>query len=139
VNGQLLGAFAALYHGRGLSLELWGWLLPHGVTELAALALCGGAGLVLGHRLVFPGRHTRLENLAHGGREAGLIVLGAVAMFLIAGVIEGVFRQAVHDMTARYAVAVATAAAWAAYFGLAGRRRRGRAADAGRRHLGGPA
>ena len=120
-NGLILGAFAGLYHSRGLSLDLWGWLLPHGVTEIGALILCGGAGLVLAQSLVRPGRHTRLENLAASGRDAGVIVLGAVVMFCIAGGIEGVFRQLVQDVTSRYLVAITTAALWTAYFLLAGR------------------
>ncbi|MBT8494145.1 MAG: stage II sporulation protein M [Deltaproteobacteria bacterium] len=123
VNGLILGAFAALYDSRGLSLDLWGWLLPHGVTELGAVILCGGAGLVLAQCLVFPGRHTRLENLAMRGRLAGQIVLGAVVFFLIAGVIEGVFRQRVQSVPIRYTFAIGSLVLWALYFGLVGRRR----------------
>jgi uncharacterized membrane protein SpoIIM required for sporulation len=122
-NGLLLGAFAALYAGRGLGVDFWAWVLPHGVTELGALILCGGAGLILAHSLVFPGRYTRLQNLARRGRDAGVIVVGAVVMLLIAGLIEGVFRQLVHDVSARYAVAALTTAWWAYYFGYVGRRR----------------
>lgn len=124
MNGLTMGAFAALYHARGLSAELWAWLLPHGVTELLAVTLCGGAGLVLAGSLVFPGRHTRLENLGLRGRRAAQIVIGAVALFFIAGLIEGFFRQLVHSVPIRYAVAGATALVWIAYFTLAGRRRR---------------
>ncbi len=123
INGLILGAFAALYHSRSLSIDLWGWLLPHGVTELGAVILCGGAGLILAQCIVFPGRHTRLENLALRGRVAGQIVLGAVLMFLIAGVIEGVFRQRVQSVPIRYAVAATTFALWALYFTFVGRTR----------------
>ena len=70
-NGLLLGAFGALYQDRGLGLEFWAWVLPHGVTELLAVVLCGAAGLVLADALLFPGRHSRRENLALRGREAG--------------------------------------------------------------------
>jgi len=122
-NGLILGAFAALYASRGLGIEFWGWILPHGVTELLAVVLCGGAGLVLAQALVFPGRHTRLRNLAKKGRDAGVIVLGAVAMLFVAGLIEGFFRQLVHDAVARYLVALASAILWGAYFALAGRER----------------
>jgi len=123
INGLGLGAFGALYHTRGLGLEFWGWILPHGVTELAAIVLCGGAGLVLAHALVFPGRHTRLQNLARQGRKAGTIVLGCVFMFFVAGMIEGIFRQTVHDVMVRYLVVVVTAVAWGYYFVRAGVRR----------------
>ena len=122
-NGLALGAFAALYHSRGLSVELWAWLLPHGVTELSAVALCGAAGLALGQALVFPGRRDRLSALAARGREAAVLVVGAVAMLFVAALVEGIFRQLVHSVPVRYAVAAAFALGWALYFSLAGRRR----------------
>jgi len=122
LNGLTLGAFGALYASRGLSAQFWGWVLPHGVTEILALLLCAAAGLCIAESLVFPGRHTRLRNLALRGREAGVVVVGAVAMFLLAGCIEGVFRQLVHSTAIRYAVALSTAAAWTLYFSLAGRK-----------------
>ena len=121
INGMMLGAFAALYHSRGLSFDFWGWILPHGVSELLALLLCAAGGLVIAESLIFPGRHTRLANLTVRGREAGTIVLGAVGLFLIAGLIEGIFRQLVFDPRIRYAVAGSTALFWLMYFTLAGR------------------
>ena len=120
-NGVALGALAAVYHTHGLSAAFWGWILPHGVTELTAVALCGGAGLVLAQGLLFPGRHHRLQNLALQGRSAGLLVLGAVFMFFIAGLIEGIFRQVVQDTGSRYLMAGLTLSFWTAYFLRAGR------------------
>jgi uncharacterized membrane protein SpoIIM required for sporulation len=121
MNGMILGAFAGLYHDRGLSLELWAWLLPHGITELSAVAMCGGAGLVLASAITFPGRHGRVESLARRGREAGVIAIGAVGMFFVAALIEGIFRQTVHHVAVRYAVALLSLLAWAWYFVRAGR------------------
>lgn len=123
-TGLMLGAFSALYASRGLGVELWGWLLPHGVTELLAVVLCGGAGLMLAQALVFPGRHARLRNLAVKGREAGVIVLGAVAMLFVAGLIEGFFRQMVRDQVVRYLVATTSTVLWGFYFARAGREAR---------------
>ncbi len=123
VNGLTLGAFAALFHSRGLSVDLWGWLLPHGVTELLAVFICGGAGFILVQSLVFPGHHGRLENLAVRGRKAAMLVVGAVALLFVAGMIEGFFRQLVTSVPIRYAVAAASLIAWICYFSLAGRRR----------------
>ncbi|MCB9559950.1 MAG: stage II sporulation protein M [Kofleriaceae bacterium] len=122
-NGLILGAFAALYDSRGLSWDLWGWLLPHGVTELSAVVLCGAAGLVIGQSWIFPGARPRLDNLRERGRLAGLAALGAVLMFFVAGLIEGIFRQTVTNIELRYAVAVATAGFWIWYFGFCGRGR----------------
>jgi uncharacterized membrane protein SpoIIM required for sporulation len=123
-TGLSLGALAALYQTRGLGPELWAWVLPHGVTELSALCLCGAAGMVIGASLVFPGRHTRLRNLALHGREVALLAVGAVVMFLVAGMIEGLFRQLVHDVAVRWGLAAATLLFWSWYFLAVGRRPR---------------
>jgi uncharacterized membrane protein SpoIIM required for sporulation len=122
-NGLTLGAMAALYQSRGLGLEFWAWILPHGVTELSAVCLCGAAGLVLGTSLIFPGPHTRLRNLARRGRSASVLIIGAVAMFLIAGLIEGIFRQQVHSLLVRWLVAFGTLTFWTVYFLFVGRDR----------------
>ncbi len=123
-NGLILGAFASLFASRGLGWDFWGWILPHGVTELSAVAFSGGMGLVLARALVFPGESTRLANLARRGREAGVVMLGAVAMFFAAGIIEGFFRQMVTSIQIRYFVAFGTFAMGVAYFGWAGRGRK---------------
>ena len=120
-NGLILGAFGWLYGARGLGWEFWAWTLPHGVTEIWALLLCAAAGLRVGQVLVFPGRLSRLASLRRAGETAGIVALGSVAMFLIAGLIEGIFRQSVGDPGIRWAVAGTTFTLWSLYFGLAGR------------------
>ena len=121
VNGLVLGAFGALYGGRGLSFEFWAWVAPHGIPETFAIALCGAGGLLVAKALVFPGRLSRLENLAREGRDAGALVLGATALLLLAGVLEGVVRQTVLDPRARVAIAAVVAALVFAWVLLAGR------------------
>ena len=120
-TGLMLGAFWALYAGRGLGVEFWAWISPHGVTELLAVLLCSAAGLAIARSLVFPGRLPRLASLARAGRKAGVIVLGAVVMFFVAGLIEGFFRQLVHDVPTRYGLAALTAVFWTWYLGFVGR------------------
>lgn len=123
-NGLVLGAFGALYHARGLSVDFWGWLLPHGITELTAVALCGAAGLAIGQALVFPGREERLAGLARRGRDAGVLALGAVALFFCAALVEGIFRQLVHAVPVRYAVALGSLGVLYAYLFTSGRTER---------------
>ena len=115
-NGLIIGALTALYSSRGLSAELWAWLGIHGSTELIALVLCGGAGLVLGGSFAFPGRVSRLDSLARNGRMASQIVIGAVALFFVAGLLEGLGRQLITDMTGRYLIAIGALIWWALYF-----------------------
>lgn len=123
-TGLMLGAMVALYDSRGLGAELWAWVLPHGVTEIGALCLCGAAGMVIGTSIVFPGRHTRLRNLALHGREVALLAMGAVVMLFFAGLIEGFFRQMVQDVGARWALAALTLVFWSVYFTMGGRKAR---------------
>ncbi|HET6413113.1 MAG TPA: stage II sporulation protein M [Anaeromyxobacter sp.] len=120
-TGLMMGAFGALYASRGLSVEFWAWVLPHGVTELTAVALCGAAGMALGLAVVFPGREERRAGLARRGREAAALVVGAVALFFAAGLLEGIFRQLVHSVVIRYAVAGSSALLLVLYFALSGR------------------
>jgi uncharacterized membrane protein SpoIIM required for sporulation len=121
-NGLLIGTLAGLYASRGMAFEFWAWVLPHGITELLAVALCGGAGLAVAGAIIAPGRFGRLHALARTGREAALIVLGAALLFLIAGFIEGVLRQVIHDVAIRYVTAAVTALLWATWFGFGGTR-----------------
>ena len=120
-NGILLGAFVGLYQGRGLGLDFWGWILPHGITELLAVVLCGGAGIAVGMALVFPHERGRLHGLAERGRQAAMIVAGSVMMFFLAALIEGFFRQLVDNIVVRFGVATLTAIFWTLYLGYSGR------------------
>jgi uncharacterized membrane protein SpoIIM required for sporulation len=122
-NGLVLGAFVALYSSRGLGVDVWGWLLPHGFTELGAVFLCGGAGFKLAYGLVFPGARPRIDNLRAHGREAAVIVAGAIGMLFIAGLIEGIMRQTISNVVVRYVFASLTLVGWGLYFCLCGRGR----------------
>ena len=122
-NGLTIGAFAALYASRGLTVEFLAWLSIHGTTELLAVLLCGGAGLSLGAAFAFPGRLSRLESLAQKGRKAGAIAIGAVAMLFVAAVLEGFGRQLILAVQLRYLIGGTALTLWLAYFALAGRDR----------------
>ena len=121
INGLTLGSFVALYARRGLLVPLLGWLLPHGVPELTAMLLCGAAGLALGRAVIFPGALRTRDALRAAGRQAALVVLGAVLLLAVAGAIEGVFRQVVQDDTIRFCVAGFNLLWVTAWIALAGR------------------
>lgn len=122
MNGATLGAFMALYAGHGLLLQLGGWLAIHGTTELLAIVIAGGAGLHIGRALAFPGTQSRLAAATAAGRRAGTAMAGVGVMLAVAGLLEGVGRQTVTDMAARYGIGGAALLLWLVYFGLGGRR-----------------
>ncbi len=121
-NGLMLGAFLALFQANGLLLPLGGWLSIHGPTELTALVLSAAGGLKLGGAVLFAGREPRLVRLAREGRDAAVVMMGAVLMFLIAGLLEGLGRQLILDTALRYGVGWVIFAVLLAYFLLKGRR-----------------
>ena len=115
-NGATLGAFVALFTSRGLGVEVGGWLLIHGVTELFAVILAGAAGFRIGWAVAFPGQRRRLDAAVEAGRTAAIVMGGVVVMLFFAGLLEGFGRQLIVHTGLRYGVAAFTALVWAAYF-----------------------
>ena len=115
-NGLMLGAFFALYADHGLALDLGGWLMIHGVTELFAITLAGAAGFRIGWTLAFPGDVARLDAVRVAGKQAALAMIGVVVMLAVAGLLEGFARQLVTNTALRYGVALTTAAFWLLFF-----------------------
>jgi len=88
-NGMLIGVIGAATWQAGMALQLWSFVAPHGVLELPAIFIAGGAGLEIARGMLFPGLLPRRESLALAGGRAARLVLGIVPMLIIAGIIEG--------------------------------------------------
>lgn len=116
-NGMLLGAFVAIHHRAGIHAELWAWILPHGITELLAIILFGGVGLMLGEAVISPGLMTRAESLKQAGIRAGQMSIGGGGMLVLAAAIESYLRQSHLSTTARLTFAAGSAVYWVVYFG----------------------
>jgi uncharacterized membrane protein SpoIIM required for sporulation len=91
LNGVLIGAIATLVGQNNLAYPFWAFVFPHGALELPAIFLSGGAGLLLGRALLFPGKYNRVDALRYYGAQAAQLVYGIVPMLVIAGIIEGFF------------------------------------------------
>jgi uncharacterized membrane protein SpoIIM required for sporulation len=91
MNGALLGVIGAACWQAGMSEKLWSFVAPHGVLELPAVFIAGGAGLRLAWAWLFPGYLSRRDSLARGGGEAVRLLLGVIPLLVIAGVIEAFF------------------------------------------------
>lgn len=88
-NGVQLGVISAWMITAGDTMRFFGLILPHGALELTAIVVAGGAGLQLGWTAIVPGDRSRPSALAEEGRRAAAVVLGLVAVFTVAGLIEG--------------------------------------------------
>ena len=104
VNGLMLGAFLGLFFSKGLGPEAIAWLGPHGVPEIGAIILCGGAGLAIGHRVLNPGKKARKEAIQQTATNASIVAMGCVFLLMMAGGIEGSFRQSNAGIELRFAM-----------------------------------
>jgi len=91
MNGSLLGALTALVYLNGNPSNYWALILPHGIIELTAIFISGGAGLMLAKGLLLPGQHTRFQSVIKQAKNSVSLVIGVIIMLVIAGIIEGFF------------------------------------------------
>lgn len=88
-NGVMIGVVGTACWFGGMSLPLWSFVAPHGVLELPAIFIAGGAGLRIAQGMLFPGLLPRRDSLARAGGEAVRLLLGVIPILIIAGTIEG--------------------------------------------------
>ncbi len=88
-NGMLIGGTFAVCQVYGMAGRLAAFVAPHGVFELSAIFISGGAGLMLAKGMLFPGRLKRADSMRMMAKEAAILFLGCVPLLLIAGAIEG--------------------------------------------------
>jgi hypothetical protein len=90
-NGLILGVIGAIFISKGpdFSLYFFSGVLPHGVLELPAICIAGGAGLLLGKAILVPGGLRRIDALKKNGMDAAGLLMGVAIILLVAGLIEG--------------------------------------------------
>jgi len=120
-NGLMLGGVAALFSNAGFGYDFWATIAPHGVIELTAIQIAGGAGLLIAAGLLFPGRLRRRDAIAVNARRAGTLILGVASMLIVAGTIEGFISPQRWAADVRIAIGSLTAVALVLYFAFAGR------------------
>ena len=89
LNGLLIGVIGAATLQAGMAGQLWTFVVPHGVLELPAIFIAGGAGFEIARGMLFPGLLPRRESLARAGGRAAQLLLGTIPMLIVAGIIEG--------------------------------------------------
>ncbi|HUJ39075.1 MAG TPA: stage II sporulation protein M [Candidatus Acidoferrales bacterium] len=120
-NGILIGVIGAACWQAGMSVKLWSFVAGHGALELPAIFISGGAGLLLGRGLLFPGLLPRRDSLAEAGRLAVHLILGIIPVLVVAGTIEGFISPSPYPVPLKFALGAVAGTALAAYLFLAGR------------------
>jgi uncharacterized membrane protein SpoIIM required for sporulation len=114
-NGLLIGVIGAATWKAGMALKLWSFVAPHGVLELPAIFIAGGAGLEIARGMLFPGLLPRKTSLAQAGGRAARLLLGTIPLLVVAGVIEGFFSPSNAPIWMKFSLATVLFVALLAY------------------------
>jgi uncharacterized membrane protein SpoIIM required for sporulation len=87
-NGIMVGVFQYFFIERGLLFESATTIWLHGTLEMSGMIIAGGAGLILGSSLLFPGSYRRIDSLMKGGLDALKIIIGLLPVTMVAAIIE---------------------------------------------------
>ena len=119
-NGSMIGKVAGLAIPVMGPAKFWAYILPHGIIELMAIFMCGGAGLMMGSALIAPGNIRRSDALKLAANKALRLFAGTLPLFVIAGIIEGFITPSVLPVWSKLVFAVLTAIGMILYLGFAG-------------------
>jgi uncharacterized membrane protein SpoIIM required for sporulation len=126
-NGLLIGVIGMACAMAGMSGQLWSFVAPHGVLELPAIFIAGGAGFRLAQGLLFPGFLPRRESIARAGTDGVKLLLGSVPTLIIAGIIEAFVSPTELAVPLKFALAAALFTLFLVYlFWKPGRRQLGK-------------
>ncbi|MDF1742077.1 MAG: stage II sporulation protein M [Gimesia sp.] len=119
-NGIFLGAVSGYIVSQGNGERFLSFVISHGSFELTAIAVAGGAGLMLGNALIHPGQRKRFESLQVRGLEAVQIAGGAAVMLVVAAFIEAFWSPSDIPNLVKYVVGSGLWLLVFLYLGLAG-------------------
>jgi uncharacterized membrane protein SpoIIM required for sporulation len=108
-NGILMGVIGTACQRAGMSVSLWSFVTPHGVLELPAIFIAGGAGLLLARGILVPGTLPRRDAIAEAGTQAVRLFLGVIPLLVIAGIIEAFVSPTGLDVSAKFATGASLA------------------------------
>jgi uncharacterized membrane protein SpoIIM required for sporulation len=122
-TGIMIGEGAATFLTAGQFTAYCTGILPHGVLEIPACWIAGGAGFMLAHAMIRARPWPRLEELAQTGKRALFLLVGCVPLMAVAAILEAVVARAPDAYLGsgfKLAVAGVVALAFAAYVLLLG-------------------
>ncbi|MCD9016056.1 stage II sporulation protein M [Parachryseolinea silvisoli] len=87
-NGLMVGTFLTFFYTEQQLAQGAPVVMLHGTIELTSIVIAGGAGLVMGNSLLFPGTYSRMASFKRGALRGVKIAVGLVPFFIVAGFIE---------------------------------------------------
>ncbi len=116
-NGVMLGSFLAFFKTYNLTLTAVVTISIHGIPEIFAIVVAGGAGIVLGKGLMYPGVLTRLEAFRVAAVKATKLIAGLIPVFIYAALLEGfVTRHTMLPVSVKIAIIILSVVLIGYYF-----------------------
>jgi uncharacterized membrane protein SpoIIM required for sporulation len=92
-NAQNLGISAAVLAKYDRLGDFFLYISPHGQLEIYSIFVAAAAGIAIFWSLVRPGKLSRLESLARGGRSLFTVAIILTISLAVTGLIEGVITR----------------------------------------------
>jgi uncharacterized membrane protein SpoIIM required for sporulation len=121
LNGLMLGVVGTACWQGQMSLLLWSFVAGHGVLELPAIFIAGGAGFIIARGMLFPGALPRSESLVRAGKRSAQLFFGTIPLLLIAGLIEGFISPSDVPISMKFALAAGLFTLLVLYLSFAGK------------------
>jgi uncharacterized membrane protein SpoIIM required for sporulation len=88
-NGISIGSVVGLYASKGIFKLLLAFVAPHGVLELFAICVAGGAAFLVAGGMLLPGQRSRRRALIENGQRAIRLIGVSTLLLIVAGTLEG--------------------------------------------------
>jgi uncharacterized membrane protein SpoIIM required for sporulation len=89
MNGVSMGSVVGLYASKGIVMLLVAFVAPHGVLELFAICVAGGAAFLVAAGMLLPGARTRRRAIVENGQRAIRLIGVSTLLLVVAGTLEG--------------------------------------------------
>lgn len=124
VNGVSIGGVLGVCYrvNPAFGTDLVTFMVAHGVLELSAIFISGGAGMMIGYSLINPGDLSRAQALKKAGSEAAKVVIGCACVLFVAGLIEGFLSPSSMPAGVKYGTGILTGLILFSYLYFVGRR-----------------
>jgi uncharacterized membrane protein SpoIIM required for sporulation len=120
-NAALLGTVFGFMSRSQYADNFYHFVTAHGPFELTAIVLCSAAGMHLGFSLIDTRGLTRAASLRQAATEAASTVWVAVALFVMAAMIEGFLSPSAAPYPVKAATAIVSCVLLLYYFFVLGR------------------
>ena len=121
-NGVNIGVALGIFIDANEQSKFWRLILPHGLLEITAIIVAGGAGLALGWALLKPGEKTRSQAFSDQAQRCITIVLGLSTCFLLAALIEAYVTPSILPDAVRIVIGLLALFAYLYYWTIYGRK-----------------